>query len=389
MTLRRPLRVLFLSFYTGLGGGETSLLSLLGALDRRRYAPTLLCPREGRLTEAARRLDVEVLVEPYRGASTWFVPALWARLPATARIGARVREREIALVHSDYHTLAYAVPACRALRVPVLFSCLGWWFRPKPWQRAFFRQGPRLILAWSDAIRRGFLGPRHWFPEERIRVLHPGVDTRVFRPAPAEREGVRRDLGLAPAAPLVTLLARFQSVKGHDVFVESARRVAQEAPAARFVVAGEDAFGVRADRAFERRVRARVAGDPVLRERLRFLGWTAHPERLLAASDVVVVSSRFESFGMVPIEAMAAEVPVVSTNVGGPAETIVDGQTGYLVPPGRPDAIAAPVLALLRDPELRVRLGRAARIRVEACYTLDRYATEFGHALDGLAAGRA
>jgi glycosyltransferase involved in cell wall biosynthesis len=331
---------------------------------------------------------VPVRVVPYRGASTWFAPTPWAHLPATRRIAACLRDLGAAVAHSDYHTLPYAVPACRRLGVPVAFTCWGWWFRPKPWQRAFFRRGPRLILAGSEAIRRGFLGSRPFMPPDRIRVVHPGVDVRVFRRCPDQRAAVRRELGVGPDSPLVTVLARFQAVKAPDVFLAAARLVAREAPGARFVVAGENAFGDRAAGALERRVRAEAAADPVLRERLRFLGWQAHPERLLAATEVVVVPSRFESFGMVPVEAMAAEVPVVSTNVGGPAETIVDGETGFLVEPGRPREIAARVLTLLRDPDLRARMGRAGRARVEARFSLDRYAAAFGGALDELAAAR-
>jgi glycosyltransferase involved in cell wall biosynthesis len=349
----------------------------------------LLCPREGRLTEAAAALEVAVRVVPYRGASTWFAPGLWARLPPVGRIEACVRELDVGVAHCDFHTLPYAVPACEARGVPLLFTCYGWWFRPRPWQRRFYREGPRAILAVSGAVKRGFLGSPPFMPEERVQVLHPGVDTGVFRPRPAERAALRRELGLAPEPPLVTLLARYQAVKGHDVFLAAARLVAREAPDARFVVAGENAFGVKADEAFGRRVRAIADGDTVVRERVSFPGWVSRPERLLAASDVVVVPSRFESFGMVPVEAMASGVPVVSTDVGGPAETIVDGETGYLVPPGRPEAIARRVLALLRDPALRARMGRAGRARVEARFSLDRYASGFASVVDELAGPRA
>jgi glycosyltransferase involved in cell wall biosynthesis len=180
----------------------------------------------------------------------------------------------------------------------------------------------------------------------------------------------------------VTLVARFQSVKGHDTFLEAARALGRARPDVRFAVAGENAFGARGDSAFGRRVRDLAAADPLLRERVAFLGWVERPERLMAASDVVVCPSRFESFGLAPVEAMACEVPVVSTNVGGPAETIVDGETGFLVPPEQPFRLADRVAALLADEDLRARMGRAGRARIEARFSLRAYAGGFMRALD-------
>jgi glycosyltransferase involved in cell wall biosynthesis len=323
-------------------------------------------------------------VVPYRGASVWFAPALWARLPAVRRLVEAVRGLEPAVVHSDFHTLPYLVPACRALGVPLVFTCYGWWFRPRPWQRRFYQNGPRAILAISEAVRTGFLGRPPFMPPDRVRVLHLGVDTEAFRPRPAEREAIRREMGLPLHAPLVSLVARFQAIKGHDVFLEAAARVAAERPETRFAVVGSTPFGVAADAAFGRRIRARVEADPTLRERVRLLGWVPRVDRLLAATDVLVCSSDFESFGMAPIEAMASGVPVVSTNVGGPAETIVDGETGYLVPPRDPRRIAERVVALLADHSLRERLGRAGRARVEARFSRGRYARGFAEVLEAL-----
>jgi glycosyltransferase involved in cell wall biosynthesis len=374
--------VAFFSHYTGLGGGETSLRGLLSALDRDRYAPQLICPGEGRLTEAMRALGIPVSTIPYRGASVWFAPTVWARLPAVSRMATCLQAGRVRVAHSDFHTLPYVVAAARRAQVPTVFTCWGWWFRPKPWQRRFYRTGPRSILAASEAIKRGFLGSPPFMAPARVRVLHPGVDTDVFRPHMGSRDALRRELGLPRQAPLVTLVARFQSVKGHDTFLEAARILGRARSDARFAVAGESAFGVRTDSAFERRVLAIAAADAGLRDRVAFLGWVERPERLLAASDVVVCPSRFESFGLVPVEAMACEVPVVSTNVGGPAETIVDGETGFLVPPRQPSQLADRVASLLGDEGLRTRMGRAGRARVEARFSLRAYADGFARELD-------
>lgn len=376
------IRVLFFNYYPGLGGGETSLRSLLGALDRQRYAVALNCPREGQLTEAARALGVEVHVTPYRGASTWFVPFLWHQFPAVRRLEALLRSQDPSAVHSDFHTLPYVLPVCQRLGIPVIFTCWGWWFRPRPWQRRFYRDGPQRVLASSGAIKNGFLGQPAFMPPDRVRVLYPGVDTELFRPRLEQKEVIRRELGIPLGVPLVTLVGRFQRVKGHDVFLKAARLVVQRVPEAHFAVAGENVFGASADEAFKRHVMSMAEADPALRERIRFLGWVAQPERLLAASDVVVCSSYFESFGIAPVEAMASGVPVVSTNVGGPAETIVDAETGYLVPPGRPDLIADRVVSLLADEALRRRMGQAGRQRVVENFSLSQYVAGFSETLD-------
>ena len=339
------------------------------------------------LPESLREAGIEVRSLPYRGASMWFVPSLWARSPTANVIESMLRELSPAVVHSDFHSLPFAFPACRRLGIPILFTCYGWWFRPRPWQREFYRHGPQAILAISEAVKRGFLGDPPFMSPDRVQVLHLGVDTDVFRPQPELREPVRRELGFAPDAPLVALLARFQTVKGHDVFLRASRLIAQRDPSVRFVVAGGNAFGRRADEAFQRRVMAQAEADPLIHDRVRFTGWLPQSNRLLAASDVVVGSSRFESFGMSVVEAMASGVPVVSTNVGGPAETLVEGETGYLVPPGRADRIAERVLALLGDAPLRQRLGSAGRARVVERFGLARYAEGFSAVLESLATG--
>lgn len=386
---RAARRVLFFSAYTGLGGGETSLIALWKALDPAAVRPLLVCPRDGRLPAAARALGIETRLVPYRGASVWFVPALTGRGRAAHAVARVARELAPDVIQTDFHSLPLALAAGRGLRVPIVFMCWGWWFRPKPWQRGVYRRDVALVLAGSDAIRRGFLGNPPFMPPDRVRLVHPGVDPAVFVPRRGDAAAaIRHALDLPPAQPLVTLVARFQHVKGHDVFLAAARRIANIRPDVTFAIAGENAFGVHGDEAFGRRVVAAARADAVLRDRVRFLGWTDTPEALIGASDVVVCSSRFESFGMVGVEAMSCAVPVVSTNAGGPGETIVDGETGFLAPPERPDLIAERVLSLLADETLRRDMGNAGRRHVESRFTIGAGAAAWRAAIEDAAAGR-
>ncbi len=357
------IRVLFASWYTGLGGGETDLLTLADRLDRSRYEPHLLLPAEGPLSERWRGAGLPVHILPYRGASVYFIPAVWERFPVVRRMTELLRQQKIALIQSDYHTLPLISPAARRLGIPLSWTVWGWWFKPKPWQRAFFRRIP-VAVARSRAIRDGFLGDPPFMPARQMPVVYSGVDTERFRPA-LDGLALRRELGIGAEAPVVAMVARFQPVKGHHRFQALAKLVLAECPDARFIVAGDDVFGVSADERYRDEILAHARSDVHLRERLHYLGFRNDVEVVYAAADVFVCPSDFESFGVANLEAMACALPVVSTSRGGPSETIVDGVTGFLVDPDDTESLAAPVLRLLADEELRTRIGAAGRQQVE------------------------
>lgn len=359
--------ILFISSYIDLGGGETALLNLVDNLDSARFLPHLLVRAEGQLAGAWRKRGWPVVVMPWRGATTYFIPALWAQLPISRRIGRLIRQYHIHLVHSDYHTLPMALPAGERNGVPVIWWCWGWWFKPHWWQRGFFRR-PAATIALSQAIKAGFLGEPPFMPPDRVDLIYTGVDTTRFQPG-TDGSQVRKEADIPTRAPLVALLARFQDVKGHEVFQEMARQVVRIIPEAHFIVAGENTQ-TSADNAYKTRILEAAAHDPLLINRLHYLGFRADTERVIAAADVVVCSSYFESYGMVNIEAMASGKPVVSTNKGGPSETVLDGVTGYLVPPGDAAGLALQVIALLHSPVMRARMGAAGRARVEDLFSV-------------------
>lgn len=376
-----PLNLLFVTSYADLGGGETALLNLVQQLDPARWQPHLLTPRAGQLAERWAAHGWPAHTIPWRAASVYFVPALWARLPVARRIERLIRAHDIRAVHSEYHALPFAQPAAARAGVPSLWTCMGWWFRPRPWQRAFFRRSAA-TFAHSQAIKDGFLGCPPFMPPERVEVLYPGVDTERFHPG-VDGLRVRFEAGVPADAPVVALVARFQDVKGHDVFQAMARQVALQIPEARFIVAGEN-VQTGADSAYKQRILAAAQADSLLQRRLKYLGFRPDVERVLAAADVVVCASRFEGFGMAVVEALACGRPVVSTNRGGPAEIISAGETGYLVPPDDPGALAGRVITLLRDPALRARLGAAGRARVLARFSAQASAQQFARALERL-----
>ena len=360
-------RILFASWYSGLGGGETDLLSLLDSMTPSKYECHLLLPREGRLAQDWRALGGRTHILPYRGATTYFVPALWARLPVVERFASLLRRERIDLAHSDYHSLPMLAAAARRVDIPLMWTVQGWWFKPKPWQRAFFRGVP--AVARSKAIRDGFLGSPAFMPPSQLPVIYSGVDIKRFHPG-LDGAALRRELGLDGNAQVVAMAARFQRVKGHHTFQAMAELVLAQKPDTQFIVAGDETFGEAADQRYRDEILARAAGSELLRERLRYIGFRADVESLYSCADVVVCASEFESYGKANLEAMACGAPVVSSRRGGPSETVLDGATGYLVDSGDVESMAARVIQLLDDAALRAKLGSAARQHVQQRFSL-------------------
>ena len=346
--MRRNL--LFLSSYTGLGGGERIQLNLMEALDRDRFALHLVVPADGQFTRAARDLGVTTHILPFRGASTWFVPAIWKRFPVARRLTDLVSAAGYS--HHPQQLPRAAVCGIRRARraIPVLWYSIGWWFPVRPWQRRFFRQEVTQIAAASlfgarslaGAFARAPAGARPGDLAWRQSRLFPPRHRRIARPrAVGHRAGgaAGGDAGALPAGEG----ARYVSDDGAADCTRRCRKPVSPS-------AGENVFGVRKDETYKRAILDHAREDPVLSRCLTYLGHYDDPRPVIAAADVVVCPSRFESLGMVHLESMAMARPVVSMNNGGPAETIIDGRNRLSVPPEDPDALAARVLTLLRDP---------------------------------------
>ena len=202
----------------------------------------------------------------------------------------------------------------------------------------------------------------------RLTVVPCGVDHRAFRPV--DRDAAREMLGL-PGIPTVVYVGRLVARKGVDTLVEAFALLPRRLDARLVIVGGEPGGSPEAARL------ATLAEERGISERVCFAG--SRPQEDLrhyyGAADVAVSVPHYEPFGMTPLEAMACAKPVVGSRVGGIKASVADGETGYLVQPRDPEALAERVLRLLSDPALQLRLGRAARHRIEEHYTWEHVAT--------------
>jgi glycosyltransferase involved in cell wall biosynthesis len=231
-----------------------------------------------------------------------------------------------------------------------------------------------LVLGCSKFITHSIQGR---FPglASRCRTLYNGVNAeRLGGPETPRRkeDGVKRVLYVGRVSPEKGIHILFQAFERLALTCPDAVLdiVGWEKPAAREFITPGKAGGRMAELAkqfaggYRRRLETGI--DPVIRQRIRFVGHIPNEDldRYYRAADVVVFPSVWdEPFGIPPVEAMAAGVPVVCSDTGGIRETVLDGKTGFLVPPGEPEALSDALARVLLDPALQHEMGRAARER--------------------------
>ncbi len=233
---------------------------------------------------------------------------------------------------------------------------------------------PSLTIALSDHVRR-FVEEHGRVDPGRMRRVYYGIDPSAWLAAGAapERAAVRAEFGWPEDAVVLTCVARFAEQKAHEVLLrafDAARRDERVGERLRLLLVGDDPFGDGRQRAEDEASRLELG------RRVHFAGIRRDVPRLVAASDQFVMASRWEGLGLVFLEAMAARVPVVSTEVSAIPEVVVHGETGLLVPPDEPGRFAAAVLEVALDTERAAAMGAAGEARVLEHFGLDRMVDE-------------
>lgn len=352
------LKVLHVQKVNGVAGSEGHLLTLLP-----------------RLRDGGTRITMLALVGPEGGAEEFLrrmadagVPAdtmeMRGHLDATLplRLARYVRRGGFDAVHTHLlHADLYARPAARLAGRPVVstYHC-----DDPDHLRPGVRQADALtarlcagVVCISEAVAE-FVHREMRVPRGRLHVIHYGMQ--------ADDRGGAADLraliGAAPVDRVVGIVGRLVEQKGHVYLLRAMRRVMDEVPDTRLVVVGEGAL---------RGSLEALAAELGIAGRVHFLGYRTDVPHLTRQFDVAVIPSLFEGFGMVCLEAMAAARPVVASRVSAIPEIIEDGETGLLVPPRDPGALAGAVLRVLANPEQGRRMGARGRGRLEDEFTVD------------------
>lgn len=347
----------------------------------QRYRPLYL----GRLRYGAPPPGADALVLEDLAPNMRLLPAAWHMLSASAHPYLyMLAGRRPDVIHAHFGVEGvYALPLAARLGVPLVTTFHGFdatlspagllanpaWARYALGRGGLARRGS-LFLAASNFLREKLLALD--FPPERVRVHYIGVDTSAIAPrTPAQEE------------PTILHVARLEEVKGTEYLIRAFARLAPQYPLARLVIIGDGKL---------RKALEKLARETGFAERIAFLGALPHAEVLgwmhraamLVLPSVRTSSGREEGLGMVMLEAAATGVPGIGSRVGGIAEGIDEGETGFLVPERDPEALATAMGMLLANPTLRLRMGEAARRKMERHFDIARQTAALEEIYDAL-----
>jgi glycosyltransferase involved in cell wall biosynthesis len=199
-------------------------------------------------------------------------------------------------------------------------------------------------------------------PRHKICYIPNGVDTERFKPNLEDRLKVRKELGVEGFVWLA--VGRFDPPKDYPNMLQAFARVVHKHLNTMLLIAGDGPL---------RKTMENMTRELGVEKHVKFLGIRRDIPQLMNAADAYVMSSEWEGMPMVLLEASACRLPIVATNVGGNAEIVLDGQTGFLVPPKSPEALSQAMLRMMDLPEeVREKMGEQARKHIESNFSLDR-----------------
>jgi L-malate glycosyltransferase len=335
------------------GGTQRQMIELLARLDRTRFRVHPVCfHSDGSWFKRVADLGDPVALFPIHGF----------RRPDTARqllaFAWWCRTHQIEILQTcELYSNVFGLPGGALASVPLRIGSRRGFVEPpglQRLQRASYSKAQFVVANSQAAAERLRI---EQVDEEKIVVIPNGIDPARF---PARQYSGR--------PTRVAVVACLREEKRIDVLISAIPQIVASCPDTRFVIAGDGTC---------REDLATLARELGVLANIDFLGHRDDVSAVLSGADIFVLPSRSEAFPNAIMEAMAAGLPVVASNVGGIPELVEDGRTGHLVQPGDATALADSVIALLQQPQRLEEFGRAARRKVEQSYSFDRMVGQF------------
>lgn len=351
------MRVLFVTPTLGQGGAERLTVKAALGMERRGLTVAVTFGFLDLQAEPLRDAGIELYMRkkaplgPYKGPGE--APSIRTWFSSMRHIRRTVQAFRPDVIYAQSVASAFAARVA-APRVPLLVTVHGISHTDERLASLLFRFANARLTAVSEASAAG-LRRYPWAPA--VEVLSPGVDS----------DHVRADSLLEKIAPVgkpnICVVARHELVKGVDVMLRALPAVARQFPDVGLTLVGHG------EQLANHR---RLAEDLGVSEHVWFVGLVPNAAPYMAVSDVVVLPSRREGLPVVALEALSLDRPVVATRVGGTPSVVIDGETGWVVPPEDDAALAAAIVACFSNPEEAARRARTGRHLVEERFDIER-----------------
>ncbi len=353
-------------------GAEKQLVLLAKGLPRDRFQVEVAAlTRLGPLADDLARAGIPVtLLGKRHKLDPW----------ALRRLTGFLKAGKFDVLHTwIYAADTYGRAAARVAGVPVVVTSE---MAVDLWKSGAELRVDRLLARWTDRVVGNSDAVVEFYrnagiPPKKLAMIYSGIEPS--EPLKVDGAEVRRSLGLEPDAPLVLFAGRLAAQKGVDDLLMAADLLHHIRPSVRYLIVGDGPLRGR----LEELSRGLHLGGVA-----HFLGHRDDVPTLMAASDAVVLPSHYEGLPNVVLEAMLAGKPVVATDAPGTTEVVVDGETGVLVPRGRPPRLAQALRTVLDDRPLALRLGEAGRIRALGAFGVDAMIGRFAQLYEGIAAAK-
>ena len=322
------------------GGAETHVSDLIRDLSRRGHE-IVIATDAVESGSPSKTSDVVAHYElPFKTINPFATIRVYRSLEEI------VAQHRTEIIHAHHRTAGYyAEHIYRNLQVPYVVTVHDPW-RSTPLKQlhgTIFRR----LIAVSDFIKQVLVLQFH-IPPERVKTIYNGVDpVRFEKVDPESARQFRKTYGVKQGEVVLSLIGRVSKAKGHYDLVR-ALKLLPKSLNYRSLIIGEG----KERKNLERMIRAEALG-----EKLTFCGYQSNIPVAMAASDVVLLPSYREPFGLTIVQAMLSHKPVIASNAGGIPEIITHGTDGILFPAGDVPALAANIARLVSDQELRFRLG--------------------------------
>ncbi len=345
----------------GVGGAETLLLAMLQRVDRNRFHFTIAYGAKGAIYEDFKRAGADVFpLDPY----------LHFDIPAILKIEKAIKDNKIDILHSHQPRLdLFGAIAAKATGRPIIVTRhLAISESPISSFKKFVFIGidkftlatAKRIICASKSIADDLVIKEN-ADRKKVDVIYAGLDLSIYDKE-IKKGNIRKEFSIPPEIPLVGMVGRINAQKAHQYFLMAASEVLKEVPQAKFLIIGDGPL---------RSAQEKLAKDLKIASSVIFTGYRSDIPEIIGDLDISALSSLTEALAVVNMEAMAMKKSVVSFDVGGVSELVIDKETGFIIPPKDWKAFAKAITVLMRDKQMANRMGAAGRKRIEDNFTLE------------------